>query len=112
MSVINRLLLGGALSWARLFITIISQIALVPIYLTYWDVATYGIWLATLAIGSLASLFSIGHQNFIGNEFLKIGNLNRIATQKILSSSFPFSLLIAFIELLVLTILVVYGLYS
>lgn len=112
MSVINRLLLGGALSWARMLITIVSQIALVPIYLAYWDVTTYGIWLATLAVGSIASLFSIGHQNFVGNEFLKIGNLNRLVTQKILSSSLPFSLLIAFFELLVMIVLVIYGLYG
>lgn len=112
MSAINRLLLGSALSWARILIIIAAQVALVPIYLTYWNVTTYGAWMVIQALGSVASIFSIGHQNFVGNEFLKAGTSIVAIAKKSLSAALQLSALIALFELLAMIALVGLGLHS
>ncbi len=77
MSVASRLISGSAASWAQIAITAISQVVLVPVYLSHWSVATYGVWLAIQALISITSTFDFGHQEFLGYEFLRIGRDDR-----------------------------------
>lgn len=57
----------------RIGITMVSQIALVPLYLNYWSVETYGVWLAIQALVAIMTMMDQGHQTFLGYEFLKFG---------------------------------------
>ncbi len=41
MSVTKRVISGSAASWAQIVVGIVTQIAVVPVYLNYWDVKTY-----------------------------------------------------------------------
>src|SRR5690606_33493061 len=77
MSVSTRLISGSAASWAQIGITFITQMLLVPVYLSYWDVATYGLWLAILTLGYLLIALDFGHQEFLAYELLRIGKQNR-----------------------------------
>jgi O-antigen/teichoic acid export membrane protein len=77
MSTASRLISGSAASWAQIAVTMASQMALVPIYLSHWDVVTYGTWLAVQALVSVISTLDYGHQEFLGYEFLRIGRDNR-----------------------------------
>ncbi len=76
MSTAARLISGSVASWAQIGVKMASQIVLVPIYLNYWDVKTYGVWLAIQGIMSALSMLDLGHQNFMGYEFLRIGRQN------------------------------------
>lgn len=77
MSSAKRVISGSLASWMRIGITMISQLILVPVYLTYWDVTTYGIWIAIQALVSIISVMDQGHQTFLEFEFLKDGRDNR-----------------------------------
>lgn len=73
MSTASRLISGSVASWAQIAVTLVSQVALVPIYLSHWSVVTYGTWLAVQALFSITSMPDFGHQEFMGYEFLRIG---------------------------------------
>ncbi len=109
MTAIKRLVTGSATAWVQLGVAMSAQIALVPLYLSYWDRETYGIWLAIQAVIGLTTLFDAGHQNFLANEFLKVGDSDRGLTSKIFYSALPIAFLIGLIELVVVTIVVVAG---
>ena len=76
MSAAARLISGSVAAWAQIAVNMVAQIVLVPIYLNYWSVNTYGVWLAIQGIMSALSMLDIGHQNFMGYEFLRIGRQN------------------------------------
>jgi O-antigen/teichoic acid export membrane protein len=91
-------------------VSLIAQIALVPIYLTFWNKETYGIWLAIQAIIGVTTLLDFGHQTFLGYEFLKIGSTDRIKIARIFYSSIPLALMIGMIEVGIVTGIVAFGL--
>lgn len=95
MSVASRLISGSAASWAQIAITAISQVVLVPVYLSHWSVATYGVWLAIQALISITSTFDFGHQEFLGYEFLRIGRDDRGQLSRFLWSGVGVGLLIS-----------------
>ena len=77
MSTAARLISGSAASWVQIAVNMASQMALVPIYLSYWDAKTYGVWLAVQGIMSVLSMLDSGHQNFLAYEFLRLGVTDR-----------------------------------
>lgn len=76
MSATNRIISGSIASWAQIGITIAAQVALVPLYLSFWSAQTYGIWLSVQALIVILSTLDRGHQNYLGFEFLKLGKDN------------------------------------
>jgi O-antigen/teichoic acid export membrane protein len=102
MSTAARLISGSAASWAQIAVTMISQIALVPIFLSYWNVKTFGIWLAIQGVMSVLSMLDLGHQNYVGYEFLKLGRNNLLAISKSLWSAVIISLSISIFQLLLI----------
>ena len=87
MSTSGRVISGSAASWTRIVITLITQVALVPIYLNYWDVETYGVWLAVQAFVALMTMLDYGHQTYMGFEFLRFSTLDKATLSKKLWSS-------------------------
>src|SRR5215207_2494869 len=104
MSTAARLISGSAASWAQIAVTMASQIVLVPIYLSYWDVETYGVWLAIQGIMSVLSMLDFGHQNFLAYEFLRLGNNNMLALSKYLWSGIVMGLIISMIQIFLIII--------
>jgi O-antigen/teichoic acid export membrane protein len=77
MSTAARLISGTTASWMRMGIIMISQIALVPLYLNFWSVETYGVWLAIQALIAVITMIDLGHQTYLGYEFLRLANTNK-----------------------------------
>lgn len=103
MSVAKRLVSGSAASWASVLVTVVTQIALVPIFLKYWTVEAYGYWLMILTISTLATLCSISYQHYTGFELLKIGQQPKKLMH--LYSAVQFSVfIVAILELTILAI--------
>jgi len=104
MSAAARLISGSVASWATIAVTIAAQLVLVPIYLNYWSVETYGIWLAIQGIMSVLSMLDMGHQNFMGYEFLRIGRENIPVLSKYLWSAMIVGILISSLQILLMVI--------
>ncbi|RAJ96083.1 O-antigen/teichoic acid export membrane protein [Larkinella arboricola] len=82
MSTVSRLVSGSLASWARIGVTVLIQVALVPIFLSYWDVSTYGIWVAIQALISVLNILDRGYVDYLGYEFLKLGKDNSVQISK------------------------------
>jgi O-antigen/teichoic acid export membrane protein len=76
-SATRRLLSGTLSSWMRIVLTISSQIAVTPIFLSHWSIEEYGYWLLFQAITPLIQLVDTGHQTYVGYECLKLGARRR-----------------------------------
>lgn len=99
MSTASRLISGSAASWMRIGITMVSQIALVPLYLNYWDVETYGVWLAIQALVVIMTMMDLGHQTFLGYEFLRLGRNNPREVSRYLWSGVSFGMCIGMFQI-------------
>ncbi|MET0461564.1 MAG: hypothetical protein ABW007_00365 [Chitinophagaceae bacterium] len=109
MSTAKRVISGSIASWMRIGITMVSQLVLVPVYLSYWDVTTYGIWIAIQAFVSVISVLDQGHQAFMEFEFLKDGKENRKNIALNLWSSVWVGVGIGAIEVLIVILVISFG---
>jgi O-antigen/teichoic acid export membrane protein len=109
MSTLHRFLSASAAGWIRIVLTAFSQLLLVPIYLGHWSVDEYGCWLVIQTLSTLSTIVSAGHQNFVGFEFLKVGDKRPEELRVLFYSAVPWVLLIASFEFLVLVVLVYVG---
>jgi len=109
MSTLQRFLSASAAGWVRIFLTAFGQILLVPIFLKFWSVEEYGCWLVIQTVVALSAIVSAGHQNYVGFEFLKVGDRRPEEFRVLFYSAVPWVLTIAALELLVLATLVATG---
>jgi O-antigen/teichoic acid export membrane protein len=110
MSALHRFLSASAASWARIFLTVATQLMLVPLFLSHWSVEEYGYWLIIQTIMSLGSLFSTGLHTYAGYEFLKIGDRQPRDSRLLFYSTLPCVLGVSTMELAVLCGLIYSGL--
>ncbi|WP_432708697.1 lipopolysaccharide biosynthesis protein [Pedobacter sp.] len=109
MSVTSRLISGSVASWIHIGITLVTQIALVPLYLTYWNIETYGLWLAILSLGTLLTSLDFGYQEYLGYEFLKIGKDNRLLVSKFLCSGALICLILGIVQITIISVFLLLG---
>lgn len=102
MSTTKRLISGTAASWARIGITMLTQVALVPIFLSYWDIKTYGVYIAIQAFVNGLNTLGRGYSDFLQFEFLKLGITNRPKIATLLWSGVSVILIISVVELSIL----------
>ena len=86
MSTVSRVVSGSVASWSGIGVMLLTQVVLVPLYLTYWNLETYGVWLAIQALISVLTSVDFGHQEFLGFEFLRVGKDNRTGISRSLSA--------------------------
>ncbi|RYE13496.1 MAG: hypothetical protein EOP45_21095, partial [Sphingobacteriaceae bacterium] len=106
MSTAARLISGSAASWARIGVTIVSQIVLVPLYLSHWDVDTYGIWLAIQALAGLLFTIDLGHQEYLGFEFMRLGKNHSLQISQNLYSGIIIGVILSIFQLLLICLLI------
>jgi O-antigen/teichoic acid export membrane protein len=109
VSTVHRFLSASAAGWVKILLTAGSQLLLVPIYLGRWSVDEYGCWLVIQTFVSLSAIMSAGHQNFVGFEFLQVGDRQRDKFRVLFYSAVPWVLIIALAELLVMVGLIFSG---
>lgn len=68
----QRLLSASAAGWSKLLGTLVGQILLTPLLLTYWSAENYGIWLLYLSIAATVQILDMGHQNYTANKLLLV----------------------------------------
>ena len=106
MSTATRLVSGSAASWATICVTLVSQIALVPLYLSHWSIETYGVWIAISSMVTLLTILDFGHQTFLEFEFLRFGVANRQLLSKTLWSGVLFGIGVSTFQLIIIIILI------
>lgn len=106
MSTAGRLISGSAAAWARIIITVISQVVLVPIYLSYWSPETYGVWIAIQSLVIMLTLFDLGHHTYVGYELLRLVRTDMVKFCKYLWSAILIGIFVALFELVVILALV------
>lgn len=106
MSTASRLISGSMASWAQIAVNMAAQLVLVPIYLSYWNVETYGVWLAIQGIMSALSMLDYGYQTYVAYEFLRIGRKNLPSLAKALWSSVIFGASIGMFQCLLIGIFI------
>jgi len=109
MSVSSRLISGTTASWVQIGVTLIAQLTLVPLYLSYWDVTTYGLWLAVLSLSTLLTSLDLGFQEYIGFEFLRFGKKNLPELSKYLCSGLTIGIAMGIIQLLLISGILFFG---
>ena len=106
MSSLNRIVSGAFSGWTRNFSNIIIAIFSLPIYLSFWSLDLYGTWILILTIISFLKVPIFSYQEYLGQEFLKLGKKNKIEIAKILYGSiiiiFIYSVLLIFLTYLIL----------
>lgn len=98
MQVLRRVLGGSAINWIQMVVMAVGQILVVPIYLSHWDPALYGLWLTLQAAIAYVSVFSGGFQQYIFGEFLSVGPLQKRELRAIFWSRLPLSYGVAAVE--------------
>lgn len=89
-----------------------AQVVLVPVYLSYWDAETYGVWLAVQGIMATLSMLNLGHQNFLAFELLRLGVTDKPGFAKCLWSGVVIDLLIGMLLMVLIIIFVFSGTLS
>jgi len=87
MSSLNRIISGTYSGLTRNFFLVIINILSLPIYLSFWSLNLYGTWILILTIISFLRIPIFSYQEYLGNEFLKLGKKNRLEISKILYGS-------------------------
>jgi O-antigen/teichoic acid export membrane protein len=112
VSAFNRVASGSLASWSRIGVTLVAQLALVPIYLSYWSAETYGVWLALQAFYTFGTILGMAHLTFLENEFIRIGNSSLQVLGRVLWSAIPMAALIAVVQLALVAGLIWTGLFA
>jgi O-antigen/teichoic acid export membrane protein len=98
MSTAIRLISGTAAAWSRILLTVVSQVALVPIYLSYWRPETYGVWLALQSLIIMMTMFDLGHHMYVGYELFRYSRKDMVTFCKYLWSAVMVGLVVAVFE--------------
>lgn len=98
MSTPARLVRASGLTLGRVAVTIAGQIASVPIYISYWDAKTYGVWLILQGMFGYLSLMSTAHQQYSYGEVLRRGPKDHAAVHVLYRTSLVIAALIALAE--------------
>jgi len=93
-------------------VTIFSQILAVPIYLHYWSIETYGAWILVQSMVTFLTIFDIAHHNYLGYEFLKIGQHKRNELALVFSTGVLVAFIVSIITFIIIFLLIFSGTIS
>jgi len=94
-SAVTRILSASTASWLRIGVTVLTQLALVPLYLAQWDAQTYGAWLLLQAVCRRSPSSSLAHHDYVGYACLQLRAERRAAIARKVFSAAPWVVLIA-----------------
>lgn len=101
MTAFKRIASGSLALWTRMGLSMLAQVMLVPVFLSYWPAKQYGAWLALQSIYSLATILDSAYQTYIENEFLKIGKTNFSQFKTLVFTSLPCVIFIGVLQVII-----------
>ncbi|WP_158827742.1 lipopolysaccharide biosynthesis protein [Mucilaginibacter lacusdianchii] len=112
MSIAKRLISGSIASWVQIAITIIAQVALLPIYLSSWDIKTFGLWIAVQGLSGMMTSLDTGHHTYLSFEFIRLGRDKLKLTSFYLWSGVWVGLIMGFLPIVIIIIGLLSGTYK
>ncbi len=70
MSVARRWVSGSLANGVRIGVALVVQLASVPIFLSFWSPAQYGVWLVVAGLAPFLTALDLGHQNYLTYAFI------------------------------------------
>jgi O-antigen/teichoic acid export membrane protein len=101
MTAFKRIASGSLALWTRMGLSMLAQVLLVPVFLSYWPAKQYGAWLALQSVYSLATILDSAYQTYIENEFLKIGKTNFSHFKTLVFTSLPCVIFIGILQAII-----------
>ncbi|WP_143157348.1 polysaccharide biosynthesis protein [Cnuella takakiae] len=83
-----------------------TQLVLVPFYLSYWSAEIYGVWIGITSLLTLLQILDMGHHNFLEYEFYKLAGTDKVQFAQFLSSGLLISILLGLLQLLLIYVLI------
>lgn len=71
MSLLRRAIRGSIANLASVGLQLVLQLISVPVLLSRWGEANYGLWIAINSLYTLLITLDVGHQNYVGGELSK-----------------------------------------
>lgn len=105
MSLEKRALKGTIASVVALVVQLGLQIVSVPVLLEHWGEEEYGVWLAINSLYGLLITIDGGHQNYVGNELMKLIPISAEQTKTMIQAGVGGAALTALLELIVVVVL-------
>ena len=87
---------------SAMLVNIVVQLALLPVYLKFWDTERDGLWLVLNATTTLLALVDTTHQDFVGYECMRRPAQDLEARSRILSDAIPVIVIMGLVELALL----------
>ena len=88
------------------------SLLLIPLLIRYWDVATYGSWIAIYALFNILQVIEFGHNTYIGNTFNSLVNTNKAKAREILGSAFKVNILTGTIQMIFIWVIYKLGAFG
>ena len=101
MSTPARIARGTALTLGTVAVNILGQIVTVPIFLSFWEAETYGVWLIMISAFGYLFLLSTAFQQYAYSEMLKVGPAAKETVRIIYRTSVVMAFAIATFELVI-----------
>lgn len=99
----------GANSYGQA-VTILIQLASLPIFLNHWDLATYGVWLTLSAIPAYFSMADVGMATVAGNRMtMLMGEKDEVGANRVFQSAQLFILISCLLVAVVVLPLIIFA---
>ena len=105
-SSLSRILSASIASWVRIGVTVLTQVALVPIYLSTWTPEVYGAWILLQSVWAIIIVIDLAHHDFVGYECLQVGINKRLEIANIVIAAIPVSFAISLLDLFIVALLI------
>ncbi len=110
MSAGKRIFSGITAGTVQFVVNFANQLLLVPVYLSYWDLAVYGAWLIVIVLPAMFVIPISAYQDYVGNEMLVIGDTDKAQLSKLFFSALPIALILGLLQFLFVFCLIQTGL--
>lgn len=94
-----------AIGFILFLLNIVQNLLLIPLFLKYWGNTKYSFWLIVFSSFSLMQFFDIGHKTFLGYQINLEFKNSRERCKMVLDSGLFYSMLLAFLPILLMFIL-------
>ncbi len=107
MKAFSRVLSGSIAGWLGIAISVLVQVVSVPLLLTVWTPAQYGVWILATGLFQVLTMVDFGHQNYIGYEIILAKE--KEAVSRLLFSALPIAWMIGICQILFVVVLTQFG---
>ncbi len=85
---------------------------LIPLLIRFWDIKTYGAWIAIYAMYNLIQTVEFGHNTYAGNAFNSLVNTDVEKAKEVIGSAFRVNILAGLLQMSIILIAYLIGAFK